>query len=302
MSNTTVTGPNLIRLVDNASLGYSGIIVTTTNGDLVLSPNGTGAIQAQIPDSGTGGGNLRGDNAVDLQQVRTAATQVASAVTTTISGGRRNTASGAASVISGGQDNTASGTLAMISGGSFGAASGAQSTIGGDNNTASGTYSVVPGGFRGVANQYGMSSYASGRFAADGDAQYSRMIVRTQTIDTTATILTADGGAGSAATRITIPNNTGFRFNIMIMARDIGSTDSRWWDFNGGIIKDTTALSTALVGSNAANTGFNSLNAQGWAATATADTTNGALAITVTGALGVTIRWVAVVNLCRVSF
>jgi hypothetical protein len=301
MSNTTVTGPNLIRLVDTASLGYSGIIVTTTNGDLVLSPNGTGAIQAQIPDSGTGGGNLRGDNAVDLQQVRTGATQVASGLVSIISGGRRNTASGAAAMVSGGQDNTSTGTLSVVLGGSFGASSGTSSIAGGDVNTASGSYSSIPGGFRGVSAQYGMFSHSSGRFSTDGDAQYSRMVVRTITLDGTPTILTADGGVGAAATRITIPNNTGYRFHAYIMARDVATSDSKWWDIRGGIIKDTTALSTTIIGVNAEESGTTP-GASAWTATATADTTNGALAITATGALGVTIRWVAVVNLCRVSF
>lgn len=61
------------------------------------------------------GGNTRGTNAVDLQSVRSAATQVASGEASFIGpGSARGTASGAQSVILTGQDNFATGNQSMV--------------------------------------------------------------------------------------------------------------------------------------------------------------------------------------------
>jgi hypothetical protein len=301
MANTRLSGPQTVVLRDSAAAGWVGVRVETTDADLVLNPSGTGALQAQVADSTAAGGNVRGDNAVDFQQVRSGATSVASGVRSVVVGGSANAATALETSVLGGAGNVATVQWAT-SLGTFCTASGTAAFAAGNVNTASALTAFVPGGNRGLADLVGMLSHASGSFALVGDAQYSRLVLRQQTTDATPTLLTADGGAGGATTRVTVPNNTGFRFTVMIMARDVASTDARWWEFRGGILKDTTALSTALIGSNVGDTGFNSPGSQTWVATATADTTNGALAITVTGALGVTIRWVATVHLTRVSF
>ena len=66
--------------VDNLKLDGNTLSVTNTNGALILNPNGTGALQADA------GGNARGAYAVDLQRVRSAATEVASGNYSTVSG------------------------------------------------------------------------------------------------------------------------------------------------------------------------------------------------------------------------
>lgn len=119
---------------------------STTNANLVIAPNGTGALVASIPDGTATGGNARGTNAVDLQMSRTAATNIASGQNATIGGGSTNTASSANSTISGGQSNTAStGTHATVVGGQSNTSSGAHSVSGGQGNTASGQNSVAIG-------------------------------------------------------------------------------------------------------------------------------------------------------------
>ena len=64
----------------------SVIQATTTNANLVIAPNGTGALIASIPDGTATGGNARGDNSVDLQTVRTNANEVASATASFVVG------------------------------------------------------------------------------------------------------------------------------------------------------------------------------------------------------------------------
>jgi hypothetical protein len=67
--------------------------VVSSNGDIVLSPKGTGAILAQIPDGLTSGGNKRGQYSVDLQSDRSTNAQVASGNYAVIGGGNGNTVS-----------------------------------------------------------------------------------------------------------------------------------------------------------------------------------------------------------------
>jgi hypothetical protein len=130
----------------------SVIQATTTNANLVIAPNGTGALIASIPDGTVTGGNARGANAVDLQTTRGAATNVASGNYSVISGGQGNTASSTHSAVLSGQTNTAStGTHSAV--------------IGGRNNTSSGTYSIVGGN--------GCQATGSNSFAHGDDARAS---------------------------------------------------------------------------------------------------------------------------------
>lgn len=124
----------------------SVIQATTTNANLVIAPNGTGALIASIPDgTPTGGGNARGQYAVDLKLGgRTAQTQVAS---------------GNYSVVLGGNVATASGTLSIAGGSAF--ATGTNSVALGGSSTASGSGSVAIGGEQGG----GLGATASGRTA-----------------------------------------------------------------------------------------------------------------------------------------
>jgi len=137
-------------------------VITTdvTNANLVLAPNGTGAIIADIPDGATTGGNARGDNAVDLQMSRGSITQVASGSQAVLLGGRNNTASGARSTVSG-DGNTAS--------------NGNTTAIGGGSNLAEATNSAIIGGIEARTYLNGQFARAINRFAANSDAQTSQI-------------------------------------------------------------------------------------------------------------------------------
>jgi hypothetical protein len=158
----------------NASVPAHQLAATGTedNIDLILTPKGTGALLAQLPDGTVTGGNKRGENAVDLQIAKTANTQVASGDYSTVSGGQNNTASGPRSTVSGGHGNTASGSRSTISGGSINEASGDYSTIGGgNNNEASGSRSTVSGGVFNEAS--GSRSTVSGGSINEASGDYS---------------------------------------------------------------------------------------------------------------------------------
>lgn len=311
----------------------------------------TGALQ-----STPSGGDARGTSAIDLQVVRSVATQVASGLRATVGGGRNNTASGQDSTVGGGDENTASGIESTVSGGDRNQATGDESTIGGgtlntatdnsstvaggqnndatgpnstvgggtgnissgqwgtvsggDTNLASGTYSTVNGGTgntaSGIASSasgvqaaallYGENSSASGRFATDGDAQVRHFVSRRSTSNATPTELLLDNSAAV----LTIPNDTTWAFEIYIAARRTDANDeSAAYLLQGCIDRNASAATTALVGSVTKTVIAEDTAA--WDVAATADTTNGYLAITVTGEAAKTIRWVASVKVVQVT-
>ena len=169
----------------------SVIQATTTNANLVIAPNGTGALVASIPDGTATGGNARGVDAVDLQMRRNLATRISSGNYSFIGGGDGNTSSNTYSVVVGGVENISSGNYSCVGGGNTNSASGGGSTIaGGQNNnttanwssalsgfgnTASSNYSTVSGGQSNTASTEthatvvgGNGNTSSGRYSVSG--------------------------------------------------------------------------------------------------------------------------------------
>lgn len=259
----------------------------TLRNQLTVTPDGalqtTGAGQA-----GSIAGNARGTGAVDLQTSRTAAAQVASGANATVGGGIRNTSSGSGSTIPGGTAGTAAGTGSTVSGG--------------DSNTASAPFATITGGYQAIASRYGQRGRAAGRFAVIGDAQASEYVQRTATADATATALTFDGAAPSAQGRFILNASQAVGFQGMLVAMTANGATAARWDINGLIVRGTTAASTRLVGTPTVVQSFADSGATGWAVAVTADTTNGALTFTVTGAAGISIRWVDSLLTTEVGF
>jgi len=165
--NGQVTFTERVKLESDSTVTTQASAViqsTTSNANLVIAPNGTGALIANIPDGLVAGGNARGSNAVDLQVVRGSAIQVASASRSVIVGGNSNKATGGDSVVVGGEGNTSSGLQSFIGGGNANTASSSYSTVsGGQSNTAStNTHATVVGG---------QSNTASGQHSIAGGSQ-----------------------------------------------------------------------------------------------------------------------------------
>lgn len=160
--NGQVTFTERVKLESDSTVTTqtsSVIQSSTTNASLVIAPNGTGALIASIPDGTATGGNARGTNSVDLQTTRTAATNIATGINSTISGGASNTASSNYSTVSGGQTNVAStGPYATVVGGQSNTSSSNGTISGGSNNTASGSYAIALGNTNSVSgrNSVGM--------------------------------------------------------------------------------------------------------------------------------------------------
>jgi len=143
--NAPLTAPNVSGIQATSAVLADDCV--TTNLNLALTPKGTGALTAGIPDGTPVGGNARGNYAVDWQMTRTLNTEVASGVFSVIGGGGFNTASGDVSTIGGGFFNIASGGDSTIGGGSTNLVVGDGSTVGGGgSNTVLGLLSTIGGG------------------------------------------------------------------------------------------------------------------------------------------------------------
>lgn len=304
----------------NNTVNASRLLVSasSTNADIVLSPKGTGAILAQLPDSTATGGNKRGAGAVDFQTKRSNANQVAEGNYSVICAGRynRNSATrggivagngnsifGAHSFIGAGVTNYSSSGNTVICGGMQNTANGTYAAVlGGSYNKADGSMSSVPGGYRAtVRSLYGMAAIASGRFGTNGDAQRGQYILRCLTTNATQTTLTADQGAASTTNQVVLPNNSGYTIRGMAHSHrtdSIGTSVS--WTFMANIRRGANAASTTLVGSSMTEVAKDS-GGLTWLLDLSADTTNGGLAIKFTGEASKTIRTVCVVESCEVT-
>lgn len=200
--NTNLTGDWVQVAAETAGTGGD-------NYGIALTPTGTGAISAHVPDSTAAGGNARGANAVDWQPSRSLAVQAATGANSTIGGGISNAASGASSVVSGGTGNTASGTRSTVGGGDGNEATMTWATAsGGASNLASGTYSWVPGGVQATTRGLsGAGAYSAGLRAAKGDAQVILQPVRRTTTDATPVSLATDG-TPAATTVMVLPSDS----------------------------------------------------------------------------------------------
>ena len=303
----------------NATVPVHGVQATgaETKIDLLLGTKGSGAIVAQVPDGESAGGNKRGQNSVDFQRVRSLAGQVAGGNNSVICGGNNNTASGEISAVGGGYSNTASGIYSAVGGGRNNTASADRSAVcgggyntasadrsavcGGGYNTASGGYSTIPGGMYATTNSllgllaYGFSGEVSGR------NQMSFWGGRLNTTTVTATRITADAGAASASNQLTLRNNSAFRVRGTVVARNTSTNDCKEWTFEALIKRGASAADTAIVGTPSITSTFADTGASSWGIAVAADTTNGALAITATGAASTNIRWTAVVHSIEVA-
>lgn len=129
----------------------------------------------------------------------------------------------------------------------------------------------------------------------------SRVISRATTTSATVTVLTFDGAAPTAANQLVLPNNSTFTFSILVAARrtdQIG--ESAGYKIEGVISRNSLAGTTVLIGTPI-KTVLGETTAA-WDCDVSADLSNGGLAISATGELNKTIKWVSVCNTAEVLF
>jgi hypothetical protein len=218
-----------------------------------------------------------------------------------------NTASGLASVITGGFNNNNSGYGGTIGGGASNTASGSYPTVaGGNSHSANGDYSSIVGGQFATTRSivgYNAQSFCSAPIAgAAGVSQGGALVLGVQTTDATATILRSNSSAATTTNQVILPNNSAYYFRGTVVAGVTGAGNTSSWSFEGTIKRGANAASTALVGTPVLNVIGQDSGASAWVVALTADTTNGGLAVTVTGQASTTIRWVAKIETTEMTY
>lgn len=308
VSNPATTGGNLgvIRLEGTGTVALNRVVGSTygsvagvyiaTTGILVFgnhSDNGvlsgpTGGFTLAEPDGTSAGGNGRGQKAVDLQLTRSSATAVASG-TSAFAAGANNTVSGGNAAALG-TTNTVTGSQAFAAGG-FSTVSNQYGHSLGASHTVSGAFSGGFGQGAGDHGRYGSQAFSSKQLSVSGDTQVARQILNAQTTDATPTVATADGAAAGAANIFNIPNNSVYRLSIKVAAKCTGVIAASVWVADNVLLsRDSNAASTTLSTATFTQGGTRG-TVTGWSVAAAADTTNGGITVTVTGAVAQTIHW-----------
>jgi hypothetical protein len=263
--------------------GSQGSQAVTGTGAMALGgsyASGNDSFAAGVANNTSSYGAI-GNNSISMGQFSSAGTASSAAI------GVFATASGNQSYAFG-RSVTASGTGSLALGNGF------------DNTTtASGAHSIAIGNCA-VATTIGKYALSVGQFAASGDAQTGTFVLRRPTTDATATVLTTDNSAPGINDQIILPNNSAYAFSGIIVARRqaSGGTESAAWKVEGLIRREANAGTTTLVASTVTAIS----NAPGWTLALSADTTNGGLAVTATGAAATNIRWVATIQTSEVTF
>jgi hypothetical protein len=228
-----------------------------------------------------------------------------------VGGGWKNTSLGNYSVIVGGNNNTnnsATNAYGFIGGGIGNTTSGfASMIVGGQGNLANSIYGSVLGS--GYGTTRGITGYtvlpanngATGAYNTGG-AQSALLIVGAQTTTATSQVLTSDNAAAGTTNQVILPNNSAYYFKVSVIANVTGGGNTKAWTLEGAIKRGSGVGTAAIVGTVTTTIVAADVGAATWTVTATADTTNGGLAITFTGQASTTIRVVAQVQTTEVTY
>jgi hypothetical protein len=153
-----------------------------------------------------------------------------------------------------------------------------------------------------VSNIVGKIAFSSGSSNVNtGISQSGLFILSISTTDATASTLNSyNYGTSDSTNQVILPNNSAFSFSGIVVARQKASngTASAAWKVEGLIRREANAGTTTLVFSTAVAIS----NVPLWTLALSADTTNGGLAVTATGAAATNIRWVAMIQTSEVTY
>ena len=299
-TGTTATGWISLNQGPASSANYYSVALGGNNnvasGNTSCTVGGSG-----VTASGLASGVIAGQNntaSADNSTIVGGTTNTASNTSAAVVGGSSNTSAGDSCVVLGGTSNqVASGSWSLIAAGTNNYISASSCGIlAGQNNTTSGDMSVVSGGRQGTTRSiigYTVSPASSIPISnISGTNQTALLVLARQTTDATATVIRSNGAAAGTTNQVILPNNSAYYFRGECIAGVTGAGDTKGWYIEGVIKRGANAASTAIVGAATVTSLYADAGATTWAVTATADTTNGGLAITVTGQAATTIRWV----------
>ena len=276
-----------------ASIAIGDATVASASYNTAIGANSGGTASQAV--TGTGATALSGSYASGTDSFAAAVANNTSSYgaqgTSAIAIGRTAKASGNGAIAIGGYGGViASGNGSIALGGGYNI-TGASAAV--RNSVAIGDGASVPT----TTGKYNLS--ADYPFVA-GAAQYGVVVLLAATTGASATVLASDAAAASASNQLILPNNSAYTFSILVVARQqaAGGTASASWRIEGLIRREANAGTTTLVASTVTTIS----NVPAWTIAVTADTTNGGLAVTATGAAATNIRWVATAQTSEVTY
>ena len=288
---SNATGAYSLAISGNAGRQYTTAIGVNSGGNKAVTATGDGAMAL-------GGSYASGTNSFAAAITNNTSSYGATGANSVAIGDRAKATATHATAI--GTSVTASQADGAVAMGSSSTASGLGAFATGYLNIASGHYSQAIGYGASTANIYGKFAKSSGYFSNYADMQTGILVLVAATTDDTPKALTANKAAAGTTNQVILPNNCAYAFHGTIVARQQASagTACAAWKIEGLIRREGSAGTTVLV--NSATTVLD--NTPAWGMTLSADTTNGGLAITVTGAAATNIRWVATINTSEVTY
>jgi len=279
------------------AIGNNGVVAGSTYSTAIGHNSGTGGSTTASGSGATalGGSRAAGADSLAASIDNNTSTYGATAANS-IAIGYQAKASGAKSIALSGENAAASGAGSFAAGGEYQTASGAYSVaIGGSVNTASGEASYAFGK-RALAAQVGKYAYGAYLTSTAGATQGGMMILNAATTDATATVLSSDSNAAGSANQIVAASDTAITFDGSVTGIQNGAQAFGSFLISGLLVND--GGTTTLV--NSATTVID--NQSSWTVAMSADNTNNALAITVTGEASHNIRWVANIRTSEVTY
>ena len=220
------------------------------------------SVIATIHDGSAAFGNAVGFGSVDLQTIRSAATQVPAAVGSVTIGGNGNTV-------------TSAGINAA--------------NVAGASNNLSGPYSFSGGGQSGTDRGHANAQVFGGTPFSGvlGSSQLEIIVLGCSAVSPSNTCrLTADHNAATATNCVSVPANTAYSLSmISAVAHDVTSTSLAQWNWmmtNAALGRGSTGVASTAYAAGTVATAVNIGTVTGAAMAASADTTNGCLNLTFT--------------------
>jgi len=173
-------------------------------------------------------------------------------------------------------------------------------SLGNASATKAQSVAIGRGAYSGVIGKFAYSNYYN---TSSNRAQGGYFILRRNTTDATATILTTDGLSESGTVnQITVDNNSALSFSGTIIARESAAAGSDYasWEIKGALLKD--GAGTCVLGNGIVNKLYATSGASAWDIVLTGDASRSVLEIEVTGQASTSILWVATVNTSEVSY
>jgi len=207
-----------------------------------------------------------------------------------------------------GWSQTASGHQSVILGGNSSTSSGYNSFAVGRLITSSNTYSIGMGnectasqeasiaiGQGALSAVHGKLAHSGKKFNAIGDAQGGTFVLLSDTTDATAEAMTTNNGSAASNNQVVATTNTCVTFSGTIVAMQNGAQSYGSWEIRGLLVNDggTTTLPVFNI---------SEIGSSGWKINLSADNTNNALKVQVTGEASHNIRWVANIQTSEVTY